>query len=102
MKYEVKLLEGIKNYLLECMGDTEEEAVHEIRRYRSEFHLYDGYNIYVYGNILPYYHDMRRFCEEDCGVKMNEDNFLMQKTFERYICRAVDDILAMDKYRNIK
>lgn len=102
MHYNEKLLEETKSYLLECMGDTVEEAVHEIRRYRSEFSRYPGYNLYAYGNILPYYTDMRHFCEETCGVKMNEDNSLMQATFEKYICRAVDDILAMDKYKNIK
>lgn len=91
MAYNKKVLEAMKEELL-TWCDTPEESRHEMERYRKEFKTMAGYNIYAYGNIRPYYYQMRAFFEEN-GMKVSENNSVMQKVFEKYICLAVDQIL---------
>lgn len=95
-EYKESLTKAIKEYLLECMGSNEKESLNEIRRYRKEFKDQRGYNLYAYGNICPYYSQMREFMIKN-GVNPSEDNEVMQLVFEKYIQFAVDELLEEKK-----
>ena len=92
--YNDNLVKAIKKYILE--DENEEEVVNELRRYKKEFFSCIGYNWYAYGNILPYYSQIRDFYEKN-GVEAYEDNYLLQKHFEKHVGRAIDEILAEHK-----
>lgn len=87
-----ELLQDLKRELLSSFGNSETEAINKMKHYKKEFPCYPGYNIYAYGNIMPYYSQIREFFESH-NVKVSDDNMLMQKFFERCIKEAVDDIL---------
>lgn len=87
-----ELLQDLKRELLSSFGNSETEAINEMKRYKKEFPCYPGYNIYAYGNIMPYYSQIREFFERH-NVKVSDNDTLMQKFFERCIKEAVDDIL---------
>lgn len=88
--YNEKLIQAIKKYILE--DENKEEVVNELKRYKSEFRYCLGYNWYAYGNILPYYSQIRDFYKEN-GIEASEDNSVLQKHFEKHIQRAIDEIL---------
>lgn len=92
--YNRKLVEAIKKYILE--DENEEEVVNELKRYKKEFREFIGYNWYAYGNILPYYSQIRDFYEKN-GIEACERNDVLQKHFEKHVGRAIDEILEEHK-----
>ena len=94
MVYNDSLVKAIKEYIL--ADENEAEIVNELRRYKREFFFCIGYNWYAYGNILPYYSQIRDFYEEH-GIEASKDDSVLQKHFEKHIQRAIDEILAEHK-----
>lgn len=94
MVYNDSLVQAIKDYILD--GEDRAEIVHELKRYKTEFRNCRGYNWYAYGNILPYYSQIRSFYEAN-GLIPSEDNSLLQEHFEKHIQRAIDEILVENK-----
>lgn len=92
MKTDKKLLTAIKNYILEDV-DNPEELINELRRYKREFHYEKDYNWYKYGNILPYYTQIRDFYKE-LGVPVPESDSMLQEHFEYHVGKAIDSILS--------
>ena len=92
--YNDKLVKAIKEYIL--ADEDKDEIVNELKRYKREFREFIGYNWYAYGNILPYYSQIRGFYKEH-GIEAYEDNYLLQKHFEKHIQRAIDEILEENK-----
>lgn len=92
--YNDTLVEAIKKYILE--DEDKEEIINELRRYKKEFREFIGYNWYAYGNILPYYEQIREFYKEN-GLTPSEDDSILQKHFEKHIQRAIDEILEENK-----
>ena len=88
------LVEAIKKYILE--DENKEEIVAELKRYRKEFHSEPDYNWYRYGNILPYYSQIRSFYEEN-GMRANEDDEILCRDFCYNVGKAIDSILEEDK-----
>ena len=92
--YNRKLIDAVKAYILDC--DNKEETINELRRYKREFRYCIGYNYYAYGNILPYYSQIREFYEKN-DIVPSEDNSVLQRQFEKHIQRAIDEILEENK-----
>lgn len=90
MEVTERLVNAIKDYILDC--DDVEMTVSELRRYRKEFRHVPDYNWYRYGNILPYYSQMREFLEKE-GFSCPEDNEEMCRAFCRATGKAIDLIL---------
>ena len=88
------LVKAIKEYILD--GEDRAEIVHKLERYKKEFRNYRGYNWYAYGNILPYYYQIREFYVNN-GLTPSEDNAILQRHFEKHIERAIDEILKENK-----
>lgn len=93
--YDRNLLNAIKEELLEIC-DTKEESLNELKRYRKEFKYEKDYNIYQYGNIRPYYSQIRDLFK---AVKhpSPEDNQALCEIFKRYIRKATDELLTEEK-----
>lgn len=91
MRVTKELVNGIKDYILDC--DNIKECLSELRRYRKDFFGVPDYNYYRYGNILPYYSDMRDFILS-LGLECTEDNEEMCKVFCKACGKAIDEILA--------
>lgn len=85
-----ELIKAIEDYILE--DEDREEVIAELRRYKNEFPAVLDYNWYKYGNILPYYSQIRDFYIEH-GVKPSEDNEILQNHFESHIRKAINNIL---------
>ena len=85
-----ELVKAIKAYILE--DEDKEEVLAELRRYRNEFPSEPGYNWYQYGNILPYYSQIRDFYGE-IGIVPPEDCGELQDHFERHVRTAIDELL---------
>lgn len=49
-----EIKEKLFNDIVDYMGETREEAIHEIKRYIKEFPKEVDYNIYQYGNLAVY------------------------------------------------
>ena len=49
-----EIREKLFNDILDYMGETREEAIHEIKRYMKAFPNETDYNIYQYGNMAIY------------------------------------------------
>jgi hypothetical protein len=79
IKYNEKLLTAVKDYILEDV-DNPEEVINELKRYRKEFHKEKDYNWYKYGNILPYYSQIRDFYEKN-GIPVPESDSVLQEHF---------------------
>lgn len=93
VRTDEKLKDRIKSFFLYSWADSKEEAVKELKRYRNEFTKERGYNLYAYGNICPYYSQIREFCHEvGFSTKIFSDKTL-QYIFEKHIEKAVDEIL---------
>lgn len=88
------LVEAIKKYILE--DEDKAEIVKELKRYKTEFRNCIGYNWYAYGNILPYYSQIRDFYKEN-GVEACKRDDVLQKHFEKHIERAIDEIFEENK-----
>lgn len=91
MRNDKKLLTAIKSYILE--DENKEEVINELRRYKKEFSFEKDYNWYKYGNILPYYSQIRDFYEEN-GIPVPESNSVLQEHFEYHVGKAIDSILS--------
>ena len=85
-----ELVKAIKVYILEDVD--REETLDELRRYRNEFPYETDYNWYKYGNILPYYSQIRDFYERN-GIVPPEDCAGLQEHFERHVGTAIDELL---------
>lgn len=85
-----ELVKAIKAYILEDVD--REETLNELRRYRNEFPSETDYNWYKYGNILPYYSQIRDFYERN-GIVPPEDCAELQEHFERHVRTAIDELL---------
>ena len=92
--YTDSLVKAIKVYIFEDVD--KEETVNELKRYKREFRDCIGYNWYAYGNILPYYYQIREFYVNN-GLTPSEDNAILQRHFEKHIQRAIDEILEENK-----
>ena len=91
MRIDEKLLTAIKDYILE--DENKDEVINELKRYKKEFYRENDYNWYKYGNILPYYSQIRDFYEKN-GVKAPEDSGELQWDFECHVRKAIDLILS--------
>ena len=87
-----RLEKEIQGRLLSGMGSDRAEALRELARYKREFPREPGYNLYSYGNICPYYCQIRKLYEETGTAAPGMDSAL-QRHFERAIERAVDCLL---------
>lgn len=87
-----ELVDAIANYILE----DEEEVIAELKRYKREFRSEPDYNYYRYGNILPYYSQIRDFYIEH-GFPCNDDNELLCEDFCYHVGRAIDKILEENR-----
>lgn len=85
-----EIVKAIKDYILEDVD--KEETVSELRRYKKEFWSVPDYNWYRYGNILPYYSQIRDFYAEH-GFEASEDNEVLCTYFCRCVGKAIDLIL---------
>lgn len=89
-RINMEIVKAIKDYILE--GVDKEETVSELRRYKKEFWSEPDYNWYRYGNILPYYSQIRDFYAEH-GVEASEDDEVLCMYFCRCVGKAIDLIL---------
>lgn len=89
-----ELVNAIANYILE--DENKEEVIAELKRYRKEFRNIPDYNYYRYGNILPYYSQIRDFYKEH-GFACNDDNELLCEDFCYHVGKAIDKILEENK-----
>lgn len=87
---ERKLVGALKEYILEDVD--KEEIVRELVRYRKEFSYELDYNWYQYGNILPYYFQIRDFYSVN-GLECEEDTERMMAEFKRCLRTAIDEII---------
>lgn len=85
------LVKAIKEYILS--DENREEVVNELNRYKKEFSSVLDYNWYMYGNILPYYSDIRGFYNKN-GFTFSDDNDELLHHFRLHIRYAIDEILA--------
>lgn len=83
-------VKAIVDYILE--DKNKEEVIEELKRYKKEFYNIPDYNYYRYGNILPYYSQIRDFYNK-YGFACNEDNELLCEDFCIYVGKAIDKIL---------
>lgn len=88
------LVKAIKDYILS--DENKEEIVNELNRYKKEFSSVLDYNWYMYGNILPYYSDIREFYNKN-GFTCNDNNDELLLHFRFHIRRAIDSILVENK-----
>lgn len=88
------LVKAIKDYILS--DENREEIVNELNRYKKEFSSVLDYNWYMYGNILPYYSDIREFYNKN-GFTCNDNNDELLHHFRFHIRRAIDSILEDNK-----
>ena len=89
-----ELVDAIADYILEDVDL--EGTVNELRRYKREFFSEPDYNYYRYGNILPYYSQIRDFYIEH-GFPCNDDNELLCEDFCYHVGKAIDKILKENK-----
>ena len=87
-------VDAIAKYILE--DEDKEEVIAELRRYKREFRSIPDYNWYRYGNILPYYSQIREFYKDN-GFACNDDNELLCTDFCYHVGRAIDKILEENK-----
>jgi hypothetical protein len=92
-KLNKKLMEAIKDYILE--DENREEVVAELKRYKKEFGREPDYNWYRYGNILPYYSQIRDFYNK-LNVPCSDDNEIMCNDFCYHVGKAIDNILEAE------
>lgn len=87
-----KLVKAIKEYILDSK-DSKEEAIAEVKRYKKEFPMVLDYNWYEYGNILPYYSQIRSFYNEN-GFYPEDNDSVLEEHFRQHIKYAIDEIIA--------
>ena len=87
-------VDAIAKYILE--DENKEEVIAELKRYKREFRSIPDYNWYRYGNILPYYSQIRDFYKDN-GFTCNDDNEMLCRDFCYHVGRAIDKILEENK-----
>lgn len=92
--YNKTLVNAIKDYIL--VDENKEEVISELKRYKKEFNSETDYNWYSYGNILPYYYQIREFYKKN-EVEVSDDDCIMCEHFKRHVGKAIDEILAENK-----
>lgn len=92
-----RLVEAIKNYILE--DENRSEIVAELKRYKKEFPREPDYNYYRYGNILPYYSQIRSFLTEH-DFYASKDDVKMCEVFCHGVGNAIDLILKEEGAQN--
>ena len=92
------LVEEIKKYILE--DEDREEVVAELKRYKKEFKAEPDYNWYRYGNILPYYDQIRAFYKS-LNIPCSDDNIIMCNDFCYHVGKAIDSILMECKSKTL-
>lgn len=85
-----ELVKAIKAYMLE--DEDKEEVIAELKRYKREYASEPDYNWYQYGNILPYYSQIRDLYGK-IGIVPPEDCDELQEHFERHVRTAIDELL---------
>lgn len=90
-RYNKTLVDAIKAYILD--GENLEDIKHELKRYKTEFKAEPDYNWYRYGNILPYYSQIRDFYSS-LNIPCSDDNEIMCNNFCKHVGRAIDLILC--------
>lgn len=91
-----KLVQAIAGYIME---DTDvKETVNELRRYKRAFFSEPDYNYYRYGNILPYYSQIRDFYREH-GFTCNDNDEVLCEHFCYHVGKAID--LLLEGYKNV-
>ncbi len=92
-RYNKTLIKEIKIYILSDLTEEEKkETISELKRYRDEFRNEVDYNWYNYGNIMPYYYQIRTFYN-NIGVKPSENDCIMCENFKKHLGKAIDEIL---------
>ena len=87
------LVKAIKKYILSDVN--REEIINELSRYKKEFSSVLDYNWYMYGNILPYYSDIREFYNTNgFTLSDDDDNDGLLHHFRFHLRYAIDEILA--------
>lgn len=94
VKASKEKVDAIAKYILE--DENKEEVIAELKRYKKEFRSIPDYNYYRYGNILPYYSQIRDFYKDN-GFAYNYDNELLCEDFCYHVGRAIDKILEENK-----
>lgn len=85
------LIKAIVDYILE--DENKEETINELKRYKKEFRNIPDYNYYRYGNILPYYYQIRKFYADN-GVESSLDDEQLCNHFCYHLGKAIDKILS--------
>ena len=88
--YKNKLVKALIEYILE--DEDKGSVVSELRRYKKDFPMQSDYNYYRYGNILPYYSQIREFYEKN-GVTASKSDTVMCSDFCLNVGKAIDTIL---------
>lgn len=94
MAASIVLVKALEDYILR--DEDKKETMDNLRRYRREFFNFPEYNWYRYGNILPYYSQIRDFFR-GCGIVPPEDNERLEKVFFPCLRQAIDNILEANK-----
>lgn len=93
-----KLVKAIKDYILDSADEQERQStIHELKRYKENFRREPDYNWYNYGNILPYYYQIRDFYKKN-GIKQcskNDDRLLADFKYNLRI--AIDEIIRENR-----
>lgn len=95
-----KLIDLLKHELLENLGDNQENALKEIIRYKENFPRELDYNIYSYGNIRPYYSQIREFFDS-VPMKVSGNDEIMCNRYKYFIRKAVKELIAENFVVNI-
>ena len=91
MRIDKQLLTAVKDYILE--DENKDEVISELKRYRKKYSREKDYNWYKYGNILPYYSQIRNFYMEH-GILVPDSDNVLQEHFEYHVGKAIDSILS--------
>lgn len=85
-----ELIRAICNYIMD--GEDRDSILNELKRYKREFFSEPDYNWYSYGNILPYYSQIREFYAKN-NIPANDNNDILLEHFKAYVGKAIDLLL---------
>lgn len=91
MKIERKIVKAIIKYIFD--DEDFKQVVSGLERYRNEFSREPDYNYYSYGNILPYYSQIRTFYEKN-GFKTPSDDNMLLDHFKAHVRKAIDAVFG--------
>ena len=90
------VLTTIRDEIVDRMGDGDREvALHELRRYKTDFPREIDYNVAQYGNLRCYYSDVENMYK-DAGYKtvLKFSNEKLWDTYRRQVGYVVREMLA--------